>query len=192
MVKSRVLLVSLLGAAAVAVVPLVTAIGMQRSEPSASDIGLLAGVIQLVNRAYVHPISSDELTKDALKGMLTRLDPHSDYMDEQEFKQSQSDMAGAFGGLGMQISEQNEIPKVISPIDGTPAAHAGLEPGDQIILINHASTQGVEPVQGGEPVARRPRHQRDHHHPARQAGAVRRHAHAGDHPGRIGEIEARA
>lgn len=143
MVKSRVLLVSLLGAAAVAVVPLVTAIGMQKSEPSASDIGLLAGVIQLVNRAYVHPISSEELTKDALKGMLTRLDPHSDYMDEQEFKQSQSDMAGAFGGLGMQISEQNEIPKVISPIDGTPAARAGLEPGDQIILINHSSTQGV-------------------------------------------------
>ena len=104
---------------------------------------MLAGVIQLVNRAYVHPISSDELTKDALKGMLTRLDPHSDYMDEQEFKQSQSDMAGSFGGLGMQISEQNEIPKVISPIDGTPAARAGLEPGDQIVLINHSSTQGV-------------------------------------------------
>jgi carboxyl-terminal processing protease len=143
MVKSRVLLVSLLAAAGVAVVPLVTAIAMQRAEPAVSDIGLLAGVIQLVNRAYVHPISSDELTKDALKGMLTRLDPHSDYMDEQEFKQSQSDMAGSFGGLGMQISEQNETPKIISPIDGTPAARAGLEPGDQIILINHSSTQGV-------------------------------------------------
>jgi carboxyl-terminal processing protease len=143
MVRSRVLLVSLLGAAAVAVVPLVTAIAMQGGGPAASDIGLLAGVIQLVNRSYVHPISSEELTKDALKGMLTRLDPHSDYMDEQEFKQSQSDMAGSFGGLGMQISEKNEVPNVISPIDGTPAARAGLEPGDQIILINHSSTQGV-------------------------------------------------
>jgi len=143
MVKSRVLLVSLLGAAAVVAVPLVTAIAMQKSEPSASDIGLLAGVIQLVNHAYVHPISSEELTKDALKGMLTRLDPHSDYMDEQEFKQSQSDMAGSFGGLGMQISEKNEIPNVISPIDGTPAARAGVEPGDLIIMINHSSTQGV-------------------------------------------------
>jgi carboxyl-terminal processing protease len=143
MVKSRVLLVSLLAAAGVAVVPLVTAIAMQSSEPGASDIALLAGVIQLVNRAYVHPISSDELTKDALKGMLTRLDPHSDYMDAQEFKQSQADIAGSFGGLGIEISEQNEIPKVISPIDGTPAARAGLEPGDQIVLINHSSTQGV-------------------------------------------------
>lgn len=143
MIKSRALVVSLLAAAGVAVIPLVTAIAMQSSGPAASDLGLLAGVIQLVNRAYVHPISSDELTKDALKGMLTRLDPHSDYMDEQEFKQSKADMSGSFGGLGMQISEQNEIPKVISPIDGTPAARAGLEPGDQIVLINHSSTQGM-------------------------------------------------
>jgi carboxyl-terminal processing protease len=143
MIKFRVLVVSLLAAAGVAVVPLVTAIAMQGVGPAASDIALLAGVIQLVNRVYVHPIGSDELTKDALKGMLTRLDPHSDYMDEQEFRQSQADMAGSFGGLGMEISEQNEIPKVISPIDGTPAARAGLEPGDDIVLINHSSTQGV-------------------------------------------------
>jgi carboxyl-terminal processing protease len=143
MVKSRLLVVSLLAATGVVSVPLVTAIAMQSAEPAASNIALLAGVIQLVNRAYVHPIGSDELTKDALKGMLTRLDPHSDYMDAQEFKQSEADMAGSFGGLGMEISEQNEIPKIISPIDGTPAARAGLEPGDDIILINHSGTQGV-------------------------------------------------
>src|ERR1700744_573225 len=147
MVRSRVVLVSILagiaiGATGVALAPFATA-AMQSGEPAGSDIALLAGVIQLVNRAYVHPIGSDELTKDALKGMLTRLDPHSDYMDEQEFKRSQADMAGSFGGLGMEISEQNELPKVVSPIDGTPAARAGLEPGDMIILINHASTQGV-------------------------------------------------
>jgi carboxyl-terminal processing protease len=142
MIKSRVLLVSLLGAAGIAV-PVVTAVAMQGAEPAASNIALLAGVIQLVNRAYVHPIGQDELTKDALKGMLTRLDPHSDYMDEQEFKRSQADMAGSFGGLGMEISEQNEVPKIVSPIDGTPAARAGLEPGDEIVLINHSSTQGM-------------------------------------------------
>ncbi|MBV9529978.1 MAG: S41 family peptidase [Bradyrhizobium sp.] len=143
MIKPRLLAVILIGAAGVAAAPLVTAIAMQSAEPAPSDIALLAGVIQLVHRAYVHPIGSDELTKDALKGMLTRLDPHSDYMDAQEFKQSQADMAGSFGGLGMEISEQNEVPKVISPIDGTPAARAGLEPGDEIVLINHSSTQGV-------------------------------------------------
>jgi carboxyl-terminal processing protease len=147
MIKTRALLVGAfaaigLVATGVAIAPFATA-AMQGVDPAPSDIALLAGVIQLVNRAYVHPIGSDELTKDALKGMLTRLDPHSDYMDEQEFKRSQADMAGSFGGLGMEISEQNEVPKVVSPIDGTPAARAGLEPGDMIILIDHSSTQGV-------------------------------------------------
>jgi carboxyl-terminal processing protease len=141
--KARVLVVGLLAATSLAVMPFVAALAVHNTEPSASDISLLAGVIGLVNRAYVHPVGSDELTKDALKGMLTRLDPHSDYMDEQEFKRSQADMAGSFGGLGMEISEQNEIPKVVSPIDGTPAARAGLEPGDEIVLINHSTTQGV-------------------------------------------------
>src|SRR5206468_4944960 len=123
MIKSRVLLVSLLTAAGLAILPLM-AVAMQSARSAGPDITLLAGVIQLVNRAYVHPIDSDELTKDALKGMLTRLDPHSDYMDEQEFRRSQADLAGSFGGLGMEISEQNEIPTIVSPVDATPAARA--------------------------------------------------------------------
>src|SRR5579872_5241223 len=108
MTKSRVLLTFLAGASAV-FIPLVTAVAMQSSKPSESDIALLAGVIQLVNRAYVHPISSDELTKDALKGMLTRLDPHSDYMDAQEYKQSLGSISGRFGGVGMELSEQDGL-----------------------------------------------------------------------------------
>ena len=76
--------------------------------------------------------------------MLTRLDPHSDYMDEQEFKESEADINGKFGGLGIQISEEHGVPKVISPIDGTPAAHAGLQPGDLIVGIDGASAQGMD------------------------------------------------
>jgi carboxyl-terminal processing protease len=143
MVKFRSLIVSLVAAAGVVAVPLVTAIAVERTEPSASNLALLAGVIQLVRHDYVHPIGSDELTEDALKGMLNRLDPHSDYMDEQEFKESKADIAGKFGGLGMQISEQDGTPKVIAPIDETPAARAGIEPGDEIVLIDHVSTQGL-------------------------------------------------
>ncbi len=142
MTRARLLTLCLLSACVIAV-PLFTAIAMERDDPAASDLALLAGVIQLVHRDYVHPVGEDELTKDALKGMLNRLDPHSDYMDEQEFKQSQADFAGRFGGLGIQISEQDGVPKVISPIDGTPAAQAGIEPGDQIVLINHSSARGV-------------------------------------------------
>jgi len=144
MTKARLLVVCLFAAgAAAAAAPLVTALAMQRGDGAVADLGLLAGVIQVVHRDYVHPVGSDELTKDALKGLLNRLDPHSDYMDEQEFKQSQADIAGRFGGLGMQISEQNGIAKVISPIDGTPAARAGLEPGDEIVLIDRSSTRGM-------------------------------------------------
>jgi len=100
-------------------------------------------VIQLVERDYVHPVGPHELTKDALKGMLNRLDPHSDYMDEQEFKLARSDITGKFGGLGIQISQQNGVPKIISPIDGTPAARAGLQPGDLIVQVDGTSTHGT-------------------------------------------------
>ncbi|QDL99384.1 S41 family peptidase [Rhodopseudomonas palustris] len=124
-------------------VPVVSALALQREQTAPADLGLIGGVIQLVQRAYVHPIASDALTKDALKGMLNRLDPHSDYMDEKEFNDMQTDMSGQFGGLGMQISAQGGIPRVVSPIDGTPAARAKLEPGDLIIKVGTASTQGM-------------------------------------------------
>jgi carboxyl-terminal processing protease len=124
-------------------VPVVSALALQREQTAPADLDLIGGVIQLVQRAYVHPIASDALTKDALKGMLNRLDPHSDYMDEKEFKDMQTDMSGQFGGLGMQISAQGGIPRVVSPIDGTPAARAKLEPGDLIIKVGTASTQGM-------------------------------------------------
>ena len=143
MSKFRLLVVSALLAAGLAAVPFVAAVAVQGLEPDAPDLGLLAGVIQLVQRDYVQPVGSHELTKDALKGMLSRLDPHSDYMDAREFEQSQADIAGRFGGLGMQISEQDGVPKIIAPIEGTPAAHAGLEPGDEIVLIDRTSTQGM-------------------------------------------------
>jgi carboxyl-terminal processing protease len=97
----------------------------------------------LVQRDYVHPVDSATLTDDALKGMLNRLDPHSDYMNEQEFRETQADIAGKFGGLGIQISSQNGVPKVIAPIDGTPADKAGMQPGDLIVAINGQATQGM-------------------------------------------------
>src|SRR5690349_24639082 len=115
-----------------------------RPGPSLTNLALLNGVIELVQRDYVKPVGADELTKDALKGMLSRLDPHSDYMDESEFKESQSDLSGRFGGLGIQISAQDGVPKVISPIDDTPASRAGLAGGDLIVAIDGQSTHGMD------------------------------------------------
>jgi carboxyl-terminal processing protease len=102
------------------------------------------GVIQVVERDYVHPIEPERLIKDALKGMLSRLDPCSDYMDEQEYRQAQADIRGRFGGIGVEVSIHDGKPKVIAPINGTPAAHAGIEPGDLIISIGGQSTQGMD------------------------------------------------
>jgi carboxyl-terminal processing protease len=142
--KPRLVIVSVV-AACLTALPIAYAIGARTaSGPSPTDLALLDGVIQLVERAYVRPVDSHTLTTDALKGMLSRLDPHSDYMDQQEFKQSEADINGKFGGLGIEITEEQGVPKVISPIDGTPAARAGLQPGDLIVQIEGESTQGIE------------------------------------------------
>ncbi|HUZ71768.1 MAG TPA: S41 family peptidase [Stellaceae bacterium] len=107
------------------------------------DLALIHDVMQRVKTSYVHPVDNTELTTDALKGMLTRLDPHSDYMDAQEFHEFDSDTEGRFGGLGIEITNDDGVPKVIAPIDDTPAARAGIEPGDLIIRIDGQATNGM-------------------------------------------------
>jgi carboxyl-terminal processing protease len=147
MTKSSLLIAGAL-AAGVAAGSIIAAVsGESRSGVSAQDLALIGAVIQLVQRDYVHQVGSDELTKDALKGMLSRLDPHSDYMDEQEYKQSLGSISGRFGGVGMELSEQDGLPKVIAPIDGSPAARAGVQPGDVIVGIDGKSTQGLSLVE---------------------------------------------
>jgi carboxyl-terminal processing protease len=143
--KKTITLVAGVVAAVVAASVAGIAIGAStRAGPSVANLALINGVIEIVQRDYVHSIGSDELTTDALKGMLTRLDPHSDYMDEAEFKESQSDLNGRFGGLGIQIASQDGVPKIISPIDDTPASRAGLAGGDLIVAIDGQSTHGLD------------------------------------------------
>jgi carboxyl-terminal processing protease len=137
------LLIGAILAVGTATISFVAAVGSAPATISNSDLALIGGVIRFVEQNYVRPVGSDELTKDALKGMLSRLDPHSDYMDEQEFKESQGSISGKFGGVGMELSEQNGVPKIIAPIDGTPAARAGIQPGDLIVLIGSLSTSGM-------------------------------------------------
>jgi carboxyl-terminal processing protease len=144
MKKTRLLVAGTLVAGFAAVLTAFAVESSSRGGPSATDLALINGVIELVQHEYVHPVGSDELTTDALKGMLGRLDPHSDYMDEAEFKESQADISGKFGGLGIQISSQDDVPKVISPIDDTPASRAGLAGGDLIMAIDGQSTHGVD------------------------------------------------
>ena len=97
-----------------------------------------------VERNYVAPVTGGELAKDALKGMLTRLDPHSDYMDQEQYQQMTAVTRGQFGGIGVELTLEGKVPEVISPIDGTPAAEAGIEPGDRIVKIDAQPTTGMD------------------------------------------------
>jgi carboxyl-terminal processing protease len=110
----------------------------------ASDLGLLQDAMKQVERNYVAPVTGSELAKDALKGMLTRLDPHSDYMDQDQYQQMTAVTRGQFGGIGVELTLEGKVPEVISPIDGTPAAEAGIEPGDRIVKIDTQPTTGMD------------------------------------------------
>jgi carboxyl-terminal processing protease len=136
-----------LGAIGIVTVVSVTALGLATevaAGPPKLDLGLLAAAVQLVQHEYVRPVDSKELTEYALKGMLAHLDPHSAYMTQQEFRESIQEMSGKFGGIGLEIADHAGLPTVISPIDDTPAAHAGLQPGDVIASIDGHSTHGED------------------------------------------------
>jgi carboxyl-terminal processing protease len=108
------------------------------------DLGLLQAVAKKVEHDYVAPVSGDELTADALKGMLTRLDPHSDYLDQDQYQQMNAVTRGQFGGIGIELTLEGRVPEVIAPIEGTPAANAGIEPGDRIVKIDGLATTGMD------------------------------------------------
>ncbi|HEX7390716.1 MAG TPA: S41 family peptidase, partial [Acidiphilium sp.] len=100
------------------------------------QLGLFENIFQRVKADYVVPEPSKKLVYDAINGMLTGLDPHSSYMNSEQYKDMQAETSGQFGGLGMEVTESNGFIKVISPIDGTPAAKAGVKAGDLIVAID--------------------------------------------------------
>ena len=104
------------------------------------DLSLVQNVMTLVQKHYVEPVPNDTLVNHALKGMLNGLDPHSDYLDPSEYELLKSDTTGEFGGIGIELALKNGVPTVISPIDGTPAAAAGIAPGDLIVKIDGQPT----------------------------------------------------
>ncbi len=107
-------------------------------------LGFIGEVMDQVQSSYVTPVTKRELEEDALRGMLIRLDPHSDYMDQQQYRQMAAVTRGQFGGIGIELTLESRIPEVIAPIDGTPAARAGIEPGDRIIKIDGQATDGMD------------------------------------------------
>ena len=100
------------------------------------DLSLFTSVMNLVRRNYVEEVDETNLIRGALRGMLAELDPHSTYMDPESHKEMQIDTKGEFHGLGIEISKRRDgYIEVVSPIDGTPAARAGVRARDQIVAI---------------------------------------------------------
>jgi carboxyl-terminal processing protease len=110
----------------------------------AGDLGLIEDTMRQVEKSYVVPVKPDQLVKGALKGMLSKLDPHSDYMTEQEYRELISTTSGQFGGVGIEISVEEGVPQVISAIDGTPASASGIEPGDRIVKADGQPIIGLD------------------------------------------------
>jgi carboxyl-terminal processing protease len=107
------------------------------------ELKLFGDVFELVRSDYVEPVGDETLVEGAINGMLTSLDPHSNYLNAKNFNDMKVQTRGEFGGLGIEVSMENGLVKVVSPIDDTPAAHAGLKPGDLIIKIDGAPVQGM-------------------------------------------------
>ena len=106
-------------------------------------LDLFGEVFDRVRSDYVEEVKDGDLIEAAINGMLTSLDPHSGYMNEKAFKEMQVQTRGEFGGLGIEVTMENGLVKVVSPIDDTPAAKAGVKPGDFISYINDEAVMGL-------------------------------------------------
>ncbi len=107
------------------------------------QLNLFGDVFERVRAQYVEPVEDKELIEKAINGMLTSLDPHSAYLNEESFGEMQVKTKGEFGGLGIEVTMENGLVKVVSPIDDTPAFRAGIQAGDYITKIDNEPVMGL-------------------------------------------------
>ena len=105
-------------------------------------IDLFGEVLEKIEKDYVDEVNQSDMMDSAINGVLQSLDPYSAYMSPELFKEMQTDTRGEFGGLGIEIGMESGLVKVISPIDNTPAAKAGIKAGDYIVKIGNDQVQG--------------------------------------------------
>ncbi|MBI4355370.1 MAG: S41 family peptidase [Candidatus Omnitrophica bacterium] len=137
------LLVVMVGLLACNVSPTQSAPKKERSDSIYEDLELLTDAISIVQAEYVDETKSKDLIYGALEGMLDHLDPNSSFLNPDAYKEMRLETEGEFGGLGIEIAVRDELLTIISPIDDTPAAKAGLKAGDRIVKINNELTRGL-------------------------------------------------
>jgi carboxyl-terminal processing protease len=107
------------------------------------ELRTFTGVLDAVKQDYVEPIDDKDLLESAIRGMLANLDPHSAFLDKEAFQDLQVGTSGEFGGLGIEVGQEDGFIKVITPIDDTPAKRSGIHTGDLIIRIDDTSVKGM-------------------------------------------------
>ena len=118
------------------VMPTLTSADAKKNEEIYRQLGLFGDIFQRVRESYVDEVNEKELIEAAINGMLTSLDPHSSFLNTENFSNMQVQTKGKFGGLGIEITMESGLIKIVSPIDDTPAAKAGLQPEDYIIAVD--------------------------------------------------------
>ena len=108
------------------------------------QLDLFSNAFERVRANYVRPVKDSELIDAAIQGMVSNLDPHSSYMDAKMYGDMQITTKGQFGGIGIEVTQEDGLIKVISPIDGTPASRAGIKTGDRIAGIDGTSIAGLQ------------------------------------------------
>jgi len=107
------------------------------------DLRLFSEVFGRIKSDYVEPVEDRKLLKEAINGMLTGLDPHSAFLDQDAYRDLQVGTQGEFGGLGIEVGTEDGFVKVVAPIEDTPAYRAGVKPGDLIIKLDDVSLKGI-------------------------------------------------
>ena len=106
-------------------------------------LNLFGDVMEKTKTSYVEEVTDQKLIESAINGMLSSLDPHSSYLDAKNFKYMTEQTKGKFGGLGIEVTMEAGVVKVVSPIDGNPAQRAGIKPGDYITMIDNEQVLGM-------------------------------------------------
>lgn len=114
------------------------------SQQKDAELQLFSKVLEKVRTSYVDVPSDNQLQEDSIEGLLDNLDPHSTYLDQNEYKQLQGQTAGNAGGLGIDISINKKAFQVVTTLDNSPARQAGIQSGDQIVDINYQTIEGMD------------------------------------------------
>ncbi|EYR81977.1 MULTISPECIES: S41 family peptidase [unclassified Shinella] len=141
---SLVLVGALMGATAMSVINTATLPAEAAGSSTYRELSIFGDVFERVRAQYVTPPKEDQLIENAINGMLTSLDPHSSYMNAKDAEDMRTQTRGEFGGLGIEVTMEDELVKVITPIDDTPAARAGVLAGDFISKIDGADVRGLK------------------------------------------------